>query len=119
MKRFFILLSIVLLFCGCEKTIDPAGKSYRCEDEGFGGTFDIQIKKDGSFSYYEGMLSSYIGMGSWTMNDNILTLSDRDYNIVNYFSVNNNSLIFLAENSSNFTYVQLEDGIVFHVISEE
>lgn len=52
-----------------------AGK-YVCETPGFGGDFSISINADGTFQYYEGALSSYIGMGKWSFNNNKITLSD-------------------------------------------
>ena len=34
--------------------------SYRYEKEGFGGDFVITLKADGTYTFYEGYLSSYI-----------------------------------------------------------
>lgn len=119
MKRFLLLLFIFLLLCACNSHVDPAGKSYLYEGEGFGGEFSIQIKEDGSFSYYEGMLSSYIGIGTWAQKNNILILKDESYDIINHFIIDEDSLRFVEENSSNFIYVQLKDGAVFKASSEE
>ena len=58
-------LGLALVLGGCSKTItaeDLAGKTYEYEKEGFGGNFTIQLKEDGTFTYYEGGLSSYIGI---------------------------------------------------------
>lgn len=58
-------------------------------------------------------LSSYLGMGSWVLEDGILVLSDDEemgYPFVNYFRVEDDSLVFLAEKSTNFIYVEVADG---------
>lgn len=88
-------------------------KTFVYEKKGFGGKFTIQIKDDGTFGYYEGLLSSYIGIGSWILDNNILVLSDDDdigYPLVNRFEVKDGDLVFLAEDSSNFLYVNVADG---------
>lgn len=90
-----------------------ADKTYTYEEEGFGGNFTIHINNDGTFSYYEGPLSSYIGMGSWTLENDILVLSDDEqmgYPFVNRFKVDGNDLVFVSENSSNFLYIKVADG---------
>lgn len=92
------------------------GKTYIYEKEGFGGDFTIQIEKDGTFSYYEGALSSYYGTGKWTLDSDILCLSDdvqMGYPFINYFKVDGNDLIFLSENSSGFTYIDVLEGEKF------
>ncbi len=99
-----------------------AGKTYTYEGEGFGGDFVIQINEDGFFSYYEGLLSSYLGAGTWTLEDDILVLSDNaemGHPFVNYFRLDGKDLVFLAENSSNFIYVKVKDGERFLCGSEE
>lgn len=120
--RPLILLFFVLsLFLGgCKKQIsesDIAGKMYVYEKEGFGSDFIIEIQKDGTFSYYEGALSSYQGFGKWEFDGNILCLTDNvefaGNPIVNYFKVKGENLIFISENSSNFTYINVSDGDKF------
>ena len=56
-------LGLALVLGGCSKAItaeDLAGKTYEYEKEGFGGNFTIQLKEDGTFTYYEGGLLSLI-----------------------------------------------------------
>lgn len=118
-KRFMGLLTLafamVLAFTNGRDPMlgdDIIGRSYVYEKDGFGGDFSIIIS-DGTFSYYEGWLSSYIGTGKWRLEGNTLILSDDEqmgYPRVNYFMVDGNDLVFLAENSSNFLYVQVADG---------
>ena len=53
-----------------------AGKTYLYEGEGFMGNFTITLYNDGTFTYYEGMASSYIGIGSWEQNGDSIILTD-------------------------------------------
>lgn len=133
MKKAALILALILslsLLTACgqkEKTYtaeDVAGKSYVYEKEGCGGVFTISLFEDGTFQYYEGMLSSYIGMGTWTLEEhNVLCMKDHEmgrisddfstiemYVRTNYFRVEEDCLVWLAENSDNFLYVDVEDG---------
>ena len=96
----------------------PAGL-YLYEGDGFGGDFTITLREDGSFTYYEGALSSYIGDGKWSVSGNILTLEDETgVPKVNRFRMEGNDLIFQAKGSTNFIYVKVADGAVFSKNSE-
>ena len=120
-KQFFVLIvTIILLLPGCGKTVsesDIVGKTYVYEKEGFGSDFMIEIQKDGTFSYYEGVFSSYLGFGKWELDGDILCLTDgvepAENTLVNYFKVEGKNLIFLSENSSNFIYMNVSDGEKF------
>ena len=91
----------------------PAGL-YCYEGDGFGGDFTITLRADGSFTYYEGYLSSYIGMGRWSVSGDILTLEDETgVPKVNRFRMEGDDLIFQAKGSTNFIYVKAADGAVF------
>ena len=91
----------------------PAGL-YLYEGDGFGGDFTISLRADGSFTYYEGHLSSYIGAGKWSVSGDILTLEDETgITRVNRFRMEGNDLIFQAKGSTNFIYVKVADGAVF------
>lgn len=96
----------------------PAGL-YLYEGDGFGGDFTISLRADGSFTYYEGHLSSYIGAGKWSVSGDILTLEDETgITRVNRFRMEGNDLIFQAKGSTNFIYVKVADGAVFSKNSE-
>ncbi|MBQ0125002.1 MAG: hypothetical protein KBS59_01590, partial [Clostridiales bacterium] len=77
----------------------------------------VSIFADGTFSYYETIFSSYLGFGKYTVSDDgrTLTLETDDGKFVNTFvySKENDALIFIAEESTNFLYVKLEDKTVF------
>ena len=113
---FVLVLVLALSAVGCGRQVqagDVAGKSYVYEKEGFGGDFPITIGEDGSFQYYEGLLSSYIGNGTWQLDEDVLILTEdaqagRD--AVNRFKVRGGALVFQEENSGNFLYVKVADG---------
>lgn len=117
--KFFLLLLVFVLglvACGQQKALvepEDVCYDYCYEEDGFGGDFTISVHSDGTFSYYEGMLSSYIGVGTWELEGDILVLSDDaeiGYPFVNRFRVDGEDLVFLAEDSSNFIYVKVSDG---------
>ena len=120
-RKICLMLLIVLLCmtiftsCGPKEPIytaeDVAGKMYTYEKEGFGGPFTISIFEDGSFQYYVGFLSSYIGMGRWSVEDGVLTLTDSTgLNFQNCFKIGEGVLTFLAEDSTGVMYMNLRDG---------
>ena len=112
-----LVLICMLCLAGCEsKESNVAGKVYTYEKEGFGGDFCIYINEDGTFTYYEGMLSSYFGIGTWDVKKSVLTLTDDDemgFALVNHFRINGDKLIFIEEDSDNFLYVNVKDGESF------
>ena len=124
MKKYAVsalMLVFVLTSVGCgNQSVQPsdiADKTYVYEKDGFGGYSTITFNSDGSFQYYEGLLSSYIGKGSWELEGNTLTLSD-DRNAINYFTVENGKLVFQEKDSSNFLYVTVSDRENFLAITK-
>lgn len=117
-----LIIAVSFLLTGCAdankiKESDIADKTYTYENEGFGGDFYISLKNDGTFSYYEGPLSSYIGTGDWTLDGNTLHLADTGIQtkIQNfYFQVDGTDLIYIAEDSDDFTHVNVSDGERFY-----
>ena len=77
------------------------GRVYVWEKEGAGGDFTIVLLNDGTYSYYAGPVSSYIGMGKWTVEDGILTMNEISYGFMFRFSVKNDELVFISEGSRN------------------
>ena len=64
---------------GCAGTVSSNGvcdKGFVCEKDGFPDKFGIKLYNDGSFTYYEGMFSSYVGYGSWSVDDDTLILTE-------------------------------------------
>ena len=91
---------------------------------GFGGDFTITLRQDGGFKYYEGLLSSYIGSGTWTREDGVICLADevlKDSAGIrrHYFTLEDGDLIFRAEGSAAFMYLDVEDGERFSRRADE
>ncbi len=118
-----ILLMTLVLLClqGCgeekQKEIAVAGKVYTYTGEEQSefemDKFTITIFEDGTFSYYETLISSYIGFGQWTLEGDILTLEDDPqvcYYRINRFKVDGDDLVFIEDGSSNFLYKKVKDG---------
>lgn len=122
-----ILLCFILglTACGKQENIEDkiSGKVFTYENEGcglgegMGEDFSISINEDGTFTYCEGNLSSYIGYGKWTLDNEILTISEDErmagVRRVNCFKVEGDNLVFQEEDSDNFMYVKVEDGEQF------
>lgn len=83
--------------------------------------FTITINKDGTFIYYETLISSHLGIGEWTLIDDVLTITENvtsltdDGNIVdvirqNRFRIVRGDLYFIEDGSDNFIFVKLKDG---------
>ena len=96
-----------------EPAPDLSGKVFVYEKEGFGGKFTISLQDDGTFSYYEGLLSSHLGWGTWTVEDDTLTLREDTFSRVFHFRIEDDSLYYIKKSSSPFTYVQLADSARF------
>ncbi|MCR5067166.1 MAG: hypothetical protein K6A14_03765 [Erysipelotrichaceae bacterium] len=114
----FVLLAAGLFGCAADRGKDDeamrkkiSGKVFVWQKPGFGGDFTITLKDDGTYTYYEGMLSSFISTGKWSVNNGILTLEKDDgYGLSFRFDIMNDELIFRAAESSKFIYVSVEDG---------
>ena len=91
---------------------DIGGKTYIWEKEGFGGDFAIALYDDGTFEYYEGGLSSYIGSGKRSLDKGVVTLDEDDsgYGFSFRFAVKSGDLVYLSEGSDSFIYTKVEDG---------
>ena len=95
--------------------------------------FHITLNKDGTYEWYDCILSSYMGMGQYTVDNGILTMTEKEYVIegrksvmkdpdpekggmtfVNHFRIDGDKLIYISEGSTNFLYVRLQDGDVFN-----
>ena len=123
MKRLFaflLLLAAAACLVSCGKKGDDAvpesitGKTYVWEKEGFGGDFSISLLEDGTYQYYEGYLSSYVGLGKWPLEEGVLTLKDETvYDLTFRFRIEEDRLIYIADGSSRFMHAKVEDGDAF------
>ena len=119
MKRIVICILALGMLAGfaCAKKTDDvlrktvAGKTFVRENGGFGGDFTITLREDGTYEYYEGFLSSYIGTGTWTVEDGMLILTEQGgYDFVYRFTVQDGALVYRTAGSSAFIYVKAADG---------
>ena len=97
---------------GKHDAVNPAGNIYVYDGEGFGSEFIIHLYDNNRFQYYEGALSSYIGIGTWELNGDILTLTDESH-FKNSFKVQADKLIWQEKSSTNFLYLKIKDGDSF------
>lgn len=115
-----LVFMMLLAVSGCEQDfqqVDVAGRVYTYTGETFGGmdfdSFTISINEDGTYSYYESMLSSYIGFGKWSVEGDVLTLTEDDkigYPFVYYFKIDGEDILYIEEGSSSFIYTDVKDG---------
>ena len=98
---------------------DPAG-TYRYEGEGFGGDFTLTLAGDGTFTYSEGPLSSYLGTGQWQADSHYLTLSeDGDaYRYLAFIPVDDTLYYREEESYPGFPSIAVPDGGKFVKIAE-
>ena len=64
------------------------------------------------FQYYETPISSYIGLGQFALDGDVLTIKDGRTNRFR-LEEDGEKLVWLAEGSDNFTFVKLTDGATF------
>ena len=113
---FIALFASVLLLQGCsvDSYINVAGKAYTYTVEPESGLdldrFTIRLNTDGTFTYYETVFSSYLGIGKWSVDGDVLTLADDYYSLKNSFRIDGDDLIFIENGSTNFIYVKVGDG---------
>ena len=88
-----------------------AGKTFIWEKEGIGGDFTITLNADGTYQFYEGYLSSYIGFGNWTVENGAVILTEKGgQDSVYRFAVQDGALVYLADSSDGFLYTDVTDG---------
>lgn len=100
--------------------------TYRRKNEpslgGISDYFTITLRDDGRCQYYATFLSSYIGVCKYEIKGDILTITDDGIpglygtltNIYK-FKIVGDTLVFLADESSEFMYKRLPDGAVFEL----
>lgn len=73
--------------------------------------FSITFHEDGTYEYYEGPLSSYIGFGTYSIENDILTMHEGGYdNWTNCFRIKGKRICFIEDKSDNFTYVHVKNN---------
>lgn len=95
--------------------------TYKYEGEGFGGDFTITLNADGTYSFSVGLLSSYMGMGSWYVAYGAVYMYEGDtgFDLSFMFGIEEDSLIYLAGGSDPFPGIELPDEARFTRLKEE
>ena len=91
------------------------GDAFYPEKESF-HMFTVTLDEStGQFLYYETPISSYIGMGRYETDGDILTIRDLGMGTerVNRFRADGETLVWIAEGSDNFSFIKLTDGATF------
>lgn len=144
MKRLIVFLLTVfvllLAFVSCDtgkqnetesetvRAVDSkevCGFYCRMNDNGY-DSFSITLYEDGTYTYYETMVSSHIGHGTYTVDKNLITLTDNQIPTLSgtsqytfKFEYRDGKLFFLATESDQFMYVDLPDGAEFERVEDE
>lgn len=102
--------------------------TYRRENEerfGVADYFTITLRDDGQCQYYATLISSYIGVCKYEIKGDILTITDDGIpglygtlTNVYKFKIVGDTLVFLADESSEFMYKKLPDGAVFELFEK-
>lgn len=117
-----VLFAVMLVSCRVQETytVERISGTYSRENANGFDHFTITLNEDGTYSYFETMISSHLGMGGYTLEDGIVTLTDSQipglYGSHTYtykFRCEKGKLIFLADESDNFMYINLPDGAEF------
>lgn len=96
---------------GAELDADAVAGTYRYESEGFGGVFTITLNPNGTYTFYEGPLSSYMGGGKWDVHDNIVHMTEENgFDLKFVFAVQGDALVYDAASSDAFPYVKVDDA---------
>ncbi len=96
-----------------ERMLRIAG-TYRYEGEGFGGDFTITLYADGTYAFYEGSLSSYLGGGTWEERKDAVQMTETNgFDLKFTFDVRDDALIYSAADSDSFPYVEVSDAARF------
>ena len=97
------------------------------QNEGFGDIdkFTITLNEDGTYQYYETVISSFFGMGNYEIDGDTVTIVAEMPGVngtVTHtfkFKANGKTLVYIADGSDNFTYIKLPDGAVFDKMTDE
>lgn len=74
----------------------------------------VTLYDNGMFQFTFSAFSSYIGTGNYSLKNNVLILNTNDGKYTYVFDVDNNKLVFDAENSSDMLgFSDIKDGSVF------
>ena len=104
-----------------DKSIDNsaiAGKIFAYEKEGAGGYCTLSFSENGRFLYYPGKLSSYMDGGDWKIDGDTVSLIGMVDKTI-YLKITDDTLVYIAEGSDEFPYMDIKDGEKFGIYRPE
>ena len=117
---FFLVLAALPSCAGREQEPDTVYGTYARPNANGLDSFTVTLMEDGTYWYYATSISSHLGHGNYTLEGDVVTLTDTQIPGVSgslthtyCFSYTNGTLVYLAESSDQFMYVNLPDGAVF------
>ncbi|HQM01860.1 MAG TPA: dockerin type I repeat-containing protein [Ruminococcus flavefaciens] len=95
-----------------------AGKIFAYEKEGAGGYCTLSFNENGRFLYYPGKLSSYMSGGDWKIDGDTVSLIGMVDKTI-YLKITDDTLVYIAEGSDEFPYMDIKDGEKFGIYRPE
>jgi hypothetical protein len=95
-----------------------AGKIFAYEKEGAGGYCTLSFNENGRFLYSPGKLSSYMDGGDWKIDGDTVSLIGM-VNKTIYLKITDDTLVYIAEGSDEFPYMDIKDGEKFGIYRPE
>ena len=95
-----------------------AGKIFAYEKEGAGGYCTLSFNENGRFLYSPGKLSSYMGGGDWKIDGDTVSLIGMVDKTI-YLKITDDTLVYIAEGSDEFPYMDIKDGEKFGIYRPE
>ena len=95
-----------------------AGKIFAYEKEGAGGYCTLSFNENGRFLYSLGKMSSYMGGGDWKIDGDIVSLIGMVDKTI-YLKITDDTLVYIAEGSDEFPYMDIKDGEKFGIYRPE
>ena len=95
-----------------------AGKIFAYEKEGAGGYCTLSFNENGRFIYSPGKLSSYMGGGDWKIDGDTVSLIGMVDKTI-YLKITDDALVYIAEGSDEFPYMDIKDGEKFGIYRPE
>lgn len=95
-----------------------AGKIFAYEKEGVGGYCTLSFNENGRFLFSPGKLSNYMGGGDWKIDGDTVSLIGM-VNKTIYLKITDDTLVYIAEGSDEFPYMDIKDGEKFSIYRPE
>ena len=112
--------SVRKMFWG-DDSVEPvsiAGKIFAYEKEGVDGYCTLSFNENGRFLYSPGKLSSYMDGGDWKIDGDTVSLIGMENKTI-YLKITDDTLVYIAEGSDEFPYMDIKDGEKFVIYRPE